>query len=115
MKVIEDWIDKNIENIFEDFYGFMDLSEAQLLTIAQLLAQDRKSFAKGLIDFCEDAYLNIGSDGYVSIHCPSGSTMDYVYHLADQHHGYYRSKMDDFSSEYAQQQAETNRVMQSCQ
>ena len=93
MKIIEYWIDKKLTPLVADREGFIILTDEDVEELKVLLGIHQGAHFR----FTEMA------------------ARDYIYYLVDQHRDYFQEKMEEFSNEYAQQQTETNRVMQSCQ
>lgn len=92
MKIIEDWIDSKLTSLVEGGDGYIILSNEDVTDLAQALGMQNPG----------NLYMK-------------QAVKDYVYYLTDIHKDYFQQKLEEFGDEYAKQEQETNRVMQSCQ
>ena len=93
MKIIEDWIDSKLTSLICADDGYIILTNEDVKELKVLLG------------------IHPGIPSIVT----EMAAKDYVYYLTDMHREYFLSKMEGFSNEYAQEQSDTEGVMQSCQ
>lgn len=93
MKIIEDWIDSKLTSLVACNDGFIVLTNEDIAELAQALGLSQKPVNFFMAE----------------------AIRDYVYFQVDQHRDYFQKKREEFSNEYAQEQSDTEGVMQSCQ
>jgi hypothetical protein len=118
MKVIEDWIDLNVDKIAEDGCGFMDLTDNDIRDLTYAIHQgDKRAFISGLLEYCDDSELGgiYFGRSWVEIVLDLSCATNYVCYLADMHKEYFQQALADYSKQYAEQERETHKVEMQCQ